>query len=82
MCVRAPCNFSGGKVRTAPVSSLNCAFDPGANQVKCLAMSSQSTSSSSNPGEKASLVQIGHYVLGETLGIGTFGKVKGKFQGR
>ena len=23
------------------------------------------------------LVQIGHYVLGETLGIGTFGKVKG-----
>ena len=24
------------------------------------------------------LVQIGHYVLGETLGIGTFGKVKGK----
>ena len=22
------------------------------------------------------LVQIGHYVLGETLGIGTFGKVK------
>ena len=29
------------------------------------------------------LVQIGHYVLGETLGIGTFGKVKGrtKFNG-
>ena len=25
----------------------------------------------------SSLVQIGHYVLGETLGIGTFGKVKG-----
>ena len=25
------------------------------------------------------LVQIGHYVLGETLGIGTFGKVKGAF---
>ena len=24
------------------------------------------------------LVQIGHYVLGETLGIGTFGKVKGR----
>ena len=24
------------------------------------------------------LVQIGHYVLGETLGIGTFGKVKGE----
>lgn len=23
------------------------------------------------------LVQIGHYVLGETLGFGTFGKVKG-----
>ena len=23
------------------------------------------------------LVQIGHYILGETLGIGTFGKVKG-----
>lgn len=27
-----------------------------------------------------SLVQIGHYVLGETLGIGTFGKVKGDKQ--
>jgi hypothetical protein len=27
------------------------------------------------------LVQIGHYVLGETLGIGTFGKVKGKSLG-
>lgn len=26
-------------------------------------------------GEKP-LVKIGHYVLGETLGIGTFGKVK------
>lgn len=26
---------------------------------------------------QTSLVQIGHYVLGETLGIGTFGKVKG-----
>ena len=25
------------------------------------------------------LVQIGHYVLGETLGIGTFGKVKGAY---
>ena len=25
------------------------------------------------------LVQIGHYVLGETLGIGTFGKVKGTY---
>ena len=23
------------------------------------------------------LVKIGHYVLGETLGVGTFGKVKG-----
>ena len=28
-------------------------------------------------GSNTSLVQIGHYVLGETLGIGTFGKVKG-----
>ena len=28
----------------------------------------------------SSLVQIGHYVLGETLGIGTFGKVKGMNQ--
>ena len=24
------------------------------------------------------LVKIGHYVLGETLGVGTFGKVKSK----
>ena len=31
-----------------------------------------------NSAEK-SLVQIGHYVLGETLGVGTFGKVKGIF---
>ncbi|XP_059091412.1 5'-AMP-activated protein kinase catalytic subunit alpha-2-like isoform X2 [Tigriopus californicus] len=29
-----------------------------------------------NNAEKTPLVQIGHYVLGETLGIGTFGKVK------
>ena len=34
--------------------------------------------SHSNSGQ-TSLVQIGHYVLGETLGIGTFGKVKGMF---
>ena len=26
------------------------------------------------------LVKIGHYVLGETLGVGTFGKVKSKFK--
>jgi len=26
------------------------------------------------------LVKIGHYVLGETLGVGTFGKVKSKFR--
>jgi len=25
------------------------------------------------------LVKIGHYVLGETLGVGTFGKVKSKY---
>ena len=34
----------------------------------------------SHTGSGTSLVQIGHYVLGETLGIGTFGKVKGKYQ--
>jgi 5'-AMP-activated protein kinase catalytic alpha subunit len=33
------------------------------------------TSQPSTPGSTP-LVQIGHYVLGETLGIGTFGKVK------
>jgi hypothetical protein len=26
------------------------------------------------------LVKIGHYALGETLGVGTFGKVKSKSQ--
>lgn len=25
------------------------------------------------------LVKIGHYALGETLGVGTFGKVKSKY---
>ena len=30
-------------------------------------------------GGSGNLVQIGHYILGETLGIGTFGKVKGNF---
>ena len=25
-----------------------------------------------------SQVRIGHYILGDTLGVGTFGKVKGK----
>ena len=32
---------------------------------------------SNSTGGGTSHVQIGHYVLGETLGIGTFGKVKG-----
>ena len=27
------------------------------------------------------LVKIGHYILGETLGVGTFGKVKSKKTG-
>ena len=34
----------------------------------------------SHTGSGTSLVQIGHYVLGETLGIGTFGKVKGNLK--
>lgn len=25
------------------------------------------------------LIKIGHYILGETLGVGTFGKVKSKY---
>lgn len=25
-------------------------------------------------------VKIGHYILGDTLGVGTFGKVKGNFK--
>lgn len=28
--------------------------------------------------DKQPIVKIGHYTLGETLGTGTFGKVKGK----
>ena len=28
--------------------------------------------------EKTPQLKIGHYVLGNTLGVGTFGKVKGK----
>ena len=35
-------------------------------------------STSTGGGSGQPLVQIGHYKLGETLGIGTFGKVKGK----
>jgi 5'-AMP-activated protein kinase catalytic alpha subunit len=31
---------------------------------------------SNSTGGGVSQVQIGHYILGETLGIGTFGKVK------
>jgi len=34
---------------------------------------------SNSTGGGVSQVQIGHYILGETLGIGTFGKVKGKW---
>jgi hypothetical protein len=32
-------------------------------------------------GKKQSMaeVKIGHYILGDTLGVGTFGKVKSKF---
>lgn len=26
-------------------------------------------------------VKIGHYILGDTLGVGTFGKVKSKYMG-
>lgn len=26
-------------------------------------------------------VKIGHYILGDTLGVGTFGKVKGEWRG-
>jgi len=29
--------------------------------------------------DKAAQVKIGHYILGETLGVGTFGKVKSGF---
>ncbi len=39
---------------------------------------SNSTGGGTVATSSGSLVQIGHYVLGETLGIGTFGKVKGK----
>ena len=28
--------------------------------------------------DKSAQVKIGHYILGETLGVGTFGKVKSK----
>ena len=38
---------------------------------------STSDRASNSTGGGSSHVQIGHYVLGETLGIGTFGKVKG-----
>lgn len=38
-------------------------------------MSERSNSSSSNQGAQP-LVKIGHYTLGQTLGVGTFGKVK------
>ena len=42
-------------------------------------MASDATKGGAGGGEKGTpLVQIGHYVLGETLGVGTFGKVKGK----
>ena len=30
------------------------------------------------PNQQQPLVKIGHYILGETLGVGTFGKVKSK----
>lgn len=30
---------------------------------------------------KSAQLKIGHYVLGETLGAGTFGKVKGELSG-
>jgi len=28
---------------------------------------------------QAPLIKIGHYILGETLGVGTFGKVKSEY---
>lgn len=33
----------------------------------------------SNMAEKGPQVKIGHYILGETLGVGTFGKVKSEY---
>jgi len=32
--------------------------------------------------DKSAQVKIGHYILGETLGVGTFGKVKSKLSFR
>ena len=29
--------------------------------------------------DKSAQVKIGHYILGETLGVGTFGKVKSEY---
>ena len=36
------------------------------------------SSSSPKQEKKRPLLKIGHYVLGDTLGVGTFGKVKGE----
>lgn len=32
-----------------------------------------------NNNQQQPIVKIGHYTLGQTLGVGTFGKVKSKF---
>ena len=40
--------------------------------------SSGSTTPGGGKAASSATLTIGHYVLGETLGIGTFGKVKGK----
>ena len=42
-------------------------------------MAFRSDRSDRNEQNDQPIVKIGHYILGETLGIGSFGKVKSKF---
>ena len=48
------------------------------NPVTMTTVAANNNSNSNLPPGPHPMVKIGHYVLGETLGIGTFGKVKSK----
>lgn len=41
----------------------------------------QAANNSNNPSTDVGVIRIGHYILNETLGTGSFGKVKSKYLG-
>jgi hypothetical protein len=69
---------SGGSGGTHASNNINVGGGQFNNDMSGGGGPSPSPIPSSNPLQQQPTVKIGHYVLGETLGVGTFGKVKSK----